>query len=177
MPQKICPGEYDDGTICGAVLHAAVRICPDCGNIFSAEQVAAILPELSEIKYNEPEPPVVFDVASMIIEQRTSQNSGKEMLCIEFSDSGIYRREYATLYLMFPDDGYSGYPVQKTREIWKQLAPDIDCPDSAEDADFIQNEIRQPKKVEYEKDGTFKKIINLLFLDDILGTEPVAEAI
>ena len=38
-PVKTCPGILPDGEVCGSIVHAAVRICPDCGFEFPKPEI------------------------------------------------------------------------------------------------------------------------------------------
>jgi len=92
-PSKICPGKNSDGSACAMRLHASVRVCPHCGQVFTAEEVEALLPDLKKVAFNEPEPPETIDVAGMFVFSHTSQASGKKMLRVEFSDGAIFGGE------------------------------------------------------------------------------------
>jgi len=122
-PTKICPGSFPDNSICGSVLHASVRVCPQCEYSFSPEEVEALLPQvMKDVKFNEPSPPEKMQVDEMSCYVHTSKASGKDMLRVVFTnqDSMFSRDSTVSMYLMFPD-WYDGYPVEKTKKTWEQL--------------------------------------------------------
>jgi len=163
-PSKICPGKNPDGSACAMRLHASVRVCPHCGQVFTAEEVEALLPDLKKVAFNEPEPPETLDVEEMLVCFHVSQASGKKMLRVDFSDGAIFGGEKASAYLGFSDE-YSGFFLEKSAALWGQLCPDYPMPDSAEEAFEVQKMMIQPSQVIYRREGKFKNILEVIFTE------------
>lgn len=159
---KICPGQHSDGSICGAQLHASTRICPHCGHEFSKKEVEALLPELMEVKFNQPPTPQIFEVERMEVGKYISAKSGKEMIRVDFIKGSFSYKEQISLYLGFKDV-YKGFFVQKSKEFWTQLAPGNAFPLSVNEAYLARNFLRKPEKIEYIQQEKFKKISKLYF--------------
>jgi len=158
FPSKVCPGEIEDFA-CGAVLHAAVRKCPECGFEFTTESIEALLPDLKKVVFNEELPPEIVNVQFMDIYETVSKTSEKSMLVAEFS-SDDFGAKNTRLYMMFEGDGYSGYPVKKTQKFWEQLTCDP-FPETAKEA--IESEFEIPKSIMVKTDGKFKNISALIY--------------
>jgi hypothetical protein len=145
-------------------LHASVRVCPHCGQVFTAEEVEALLPDLKKVTFNEPEPPETIDVDRMLVCFHVSQASGKRMLRVDFSDGAIFGGEKTSAYLGFSDE-YSGFFLEKSAALWGQICPDYPMPDSAEEAFEVQKMMIQPSQVIYQREGKFKNILELIFTE------------
>jgi len=158
-PTKICPGKFPDGSSCAMKLHASIRVCPECDQKFTAEEVEALLPELKQVQFNEPEPPVMLDVAEMVVDLHTSRASGKEMLKVTFNDGLM---DSATIYLGFADH-YEGFFLEKSQDLWQQLSPGYPFPDSSDEAEMVSGAFIQPSQIEYQLKDKFKNVTQLFF--------------
>lgn len=161
--EKICPGEYQDGSVCAELLHASVRVCPHCGHKFTRESVEALLPELKAVEFNIPDPPETIQVGLMDCSHAESRKTGKEMLRVDFMTTNTFNVKAVSLYMMFPNEyGHDSLPVKKTRKEWVKLT-DEPFPESATEAYFLCGTFRQPSEVTFIKNGRFKNITHLSF--------------
>lgn len=110
---------------CSAVLHPACRVCPDCEYVFVFQTTIDQQPELRDVVIG---PDIrTFPVTNMTMTLNHSKKSGKDNLWIKlhFEDpEADFRSKFksVSMWLCFPNDGYSGFAVTKCREILTQLS-------------------------------------------------------
>lgn len=191
-PVKCCPGYHKETQEkCSRTdLHAAVRICPECGHEFTRESIEELNPSLKKVEMYQPKEPVRMAVESMEITEHQGRESFKldkhqGTAVIVLNSKGLFKRwmirivikggafftqESASLLLMFPDY-YKGFPVEKSKKIWKQLSDDP-FPKDVEDAAFLLERARQPVEIEYQEKGGYKNVTEMFFEGDIGKDEP-----
>lgn len=115
---KQCPS-------CSAILHPACRICPDCEYVFVFQTTIDQQPELRDVVIG---PDIrKFQVTNMTAVLNHSKKSDKDNIWVKlhFEDpEADFRSRFksVSMWLCFPNDGYSGYAVTKGREIMAQLS-------------------------------------------------------
>lgn len=147
---KECPG-------CEADLHPAVRICPECDYEFPrTDDFEADNPEMTDATYGS-QPPEWMDVEHMFVNIHKSKGSGKELLRIRLEGSSLMKQP-PNLWLCFPEDGYTGFAVEKGKSQWYTLTDDRIPPKSASDALERLSEIRQPDSILVDDSSKFPEI-------------------
>lgn len=115
---KQCPS-------CSAILHPACRVCPDCEYVFVFQTTIDQQPELRDVVIG---PDIrTFPVTNMTAVLNHSKKSEKDNIWIklhfEDPDSDFRNRfKSVSMWLCFPEDGYSGYAVIKARETMAELS-------------------------------------------------------
>lgn len=165
FPVKACPGYLENGEKCPMTdLHAAVRVCPECGEKFTAESVEELMPNLKKVTPYQQKEPERMTVESMAVREHYSKNSDKYMLCVTFKSGDFFNKEPVNLYLMFPDY-YDGFAVERSRENWEELS-DEEYPETVEEALFLSETFRHPIEIEYQEKGGFKNVTAMFFGDE-----------
>lgn len=162
-PVKICPGEHENGTVCGQAVHASLKYCPHCSFEFpSTEQIEAAVGTLKKIEFNRVEiaEPVEYGVTHVSYQSHVSKNSGKELIKVSY-ECGVY--SHFSEYLCLPPD-YSGYAVEKARSWWEDRS-DEPFPDTCEEFLFLKEELAEPVKITVVKDGKFDRITKYTFAE------------
>jgi len=155
---------------CGVDIHASCRYCPECDYEFTqAEMPEMDTPDMVDTEYGI-QPPVTMIVDAMFVNQHISKKSGKELLQIRFElsqdddDMPIFKT--GSLWLCFPDDGYTGYAVQKGIQLWHELTNESECPKSSKEALDRENEILKPDEIVVDLSSKYPEIKQLIY-DDI----------
>jgi DNA repair protein RadD len=172
-PVKCCPGYHKntDEKCSKTDLHAAVRVCPECGYEFTQESIEELMPSLKKVEMYAPKDPVRMSVESMdvwdhqgkkkFIDESTGEEYQKWMLVVEFQVGDIFYQQSVRLYLMFPDY-YDGFAVDRSRDNWEMLSDDP-FPDTVEEAVFLSANFKQPTEIEYQEKGGFKNVTEMFF--------------
>lgn len=152
---KTCPQ-------CEATLHPAVRICPDCQYEFiSEEALEAEAAALKDVEYGI-RPPVEMYVSEMFVSAHVAKKTGKTLLRVRLV-LGEFTQTDTNLWLCFPDDGYTGYAVQKGRDLWTALTCGItDYPMSVAEAMERENEILKPWKVVVDMTRKYPEVLKVI---------------
>ena len=173
-PVKCCPGYHKDtDKKCSKTdLHAAVRVCPECGHEFTQESIEELMPSLKKVEMYQLPDPVRMSVDSMdcwdyqgkkkFIDESTGEEYKKWMLVVKFEGGGgFFNQQSVSLYLMFPDY-YSGFAVDRSSDNWEMLSDDP-FPDTVEEALFLSANFKQPIEIEYQEKGGFKNVTEMFF--------------
>lgn len=158
---KICPGTNDDGTVCGQMIHAALRYCPHCGFEFPmAEAVEAKIGALKKVEFNAAKEPEIYEVASVDYEIHESSKNGKSLIKVGYF-CGIYStfNEWVCL-----PDFYQGYAVDKARDWW-ETRTDEPFPSSVEEFIFLSESLARPTHVAVVEDGKFNRVVECMFAE------------
>mgnify|MGYP001565300487 CR=1 FL=1 len=146
---KFCPQ-------CGVDVHPAVRICPDCGYEWPRGDFEdAEKPELVDVEYGT-SPPVDVAIQDMYVSIHKSKKTGKRLLKIRLAPEYTFKEP--CIYLCFPDDGYTGYAVEKGMDIWRTLTGNMDYPSSAEAALERADEMARPNSVVVDYNGQYPEV-------------------
>ena len=156
-PMKVCPGENQDGTVCGQLLHASLLYCQYCGYKFEVVTVEGDAKGLQEVVFNEPEPIIERYVNSVNYYIHTSKNNGKQLIKV------TYQYEYISCseYLCLPDF-YSGFAVEKARAWWKERS-DEPFPETVDEFMFLSGSLREPTMIKTQDEGKFVRIVSFSF--------------
>lgn len=157
-PQKVCPGFMDDGTLCGAVLHASLLYCHHCGYKFVLDEVVeSKLGEMMHVKFGkeqkEKPPPQKLEVTYVDYQNHESRSSGKNLVKVTYECGLTSVSEYICL-----PDHYGGFAVDKARKWWERRTSE-QFPESVEEFLFLCDELDKPYAIEVEKDGKFDRIV------------------
>lgn len=158
-PMKVCPGENQDGTVCGQLLHASLMYCPHCGYKFETITVDGNAAGLKEVVFNEPEPVIERKVNSVNYYIHTSRNTGKELIKVTYQYDYISCSEYICL-----PDYYSGFAVEKARTWWA-VRSDEPFPETVEEFMFLSGSLKTPSRIETQDEGKFVRIVSYSFDD------------
>jgi len=161
-PEKVCPGDNLDGTVCGQRVHASLKYCPHCGYEFpTTEAVEAAVGTLKKVEFNTPAAPVPYDVQDVQYQIHESQKSGKMLIKIIY-DCGYYSQ--FNEYLCLPDF-YSGFAVEKARGWWADRS-DEPFPATVDEFMFLSGSLSEPAQIMVVKDGRFDRIVESKFEQD-----------
>jgi len=159
-PFKICPGEKQDGTVCGQSVHASLKFCPYCSFEFPIDPaVEAKLGKLEKVKFNEAPEPDEYHVEHVRYQVHMSQSSGKALIRVEY-DCGFYARKIYE-YLCLPDY-YDGYAVAKARAWWAERSQD-EFPDTVQDFMTVAEYLPMPTEILVTKDGKYYRVVGYKF--------------
>ncbi len=158
-PVKVCDGEMPDGDYCGELLHASVRICPQCGKEFSQESVEELMPELKKVEFNkpyEPEPPIWYNVCGIKADEHTSKKNGKKLLKVILTLDTLYSKPFVSEYICLPGD-YEGKALDFGKEKWESFTAEPYPVDLA-DGLWLAGDFVKPEKAlcELQENGYFK---------------------
>ena len=158
---KICPE-------CFKEVHPAIKICPHCGYTFAPpDDVESDTPGMELVDYGVP--PMEWDVDDIppLVGLHKSKKSGKTSLKITFT---VHGDKYIPIYLCFPDDGYSGFPVESCYKKWDLLTgngnlptEDRHYPRSAFEAEKMQYLINNPDGLLVRQEGKFYNVIKIIY--------------
>lgn len=161
-PYKICPGENQDGTVCGQSVHASLMYCPACGYAFPrSEEIEAKIGKLEKVEFNKIPEPEPYEVTHVGYEVHESRKSGKRLIkvtyiCGPFSDFNEW--------ICLPDF-YSGYAVEKAR-VWWEKRSDEPFPENCEEFIFLADELLQPAVVMVTKEGKYSRVTGCKFMEN-----------
>lgn len=141
---------------CEAEIHPACRVCPECDYEYpKTDFEEADKPELVDTIFGS-EPPRELAVEGMYPGVHRAKETGKKLLRLRLEMEGSVS---GSLWLCFPEDGYSGFAVEKGKGLWKKLTlGNEDYPRSAEAAFERSGEICQPDKVTVDMNGRWPEI-------------------
>lgn len=161
-PVKICPGQHDDGKVCGSSVHASLKYCPKCNYEFPlTETVEAAIGTLQKVEFNKQAEPVTWDVTSTTYIVHTSNSSGKNLIKVNYS-CGFYNQ--FNDFICLPDY-YSGFAVSKAKAWWQERT-DEPFPETVEEFLFLADSLAQPAQIIVVKDGKYDRIIDYHFVED-----------
>jgi DNA repair protein RadD len=161
-PRKICPGNNNDGSVCGQSNHASLRYFPYCQHEFPAPpEMEAALPAMKEVAFNKAPEPEIYPVTHVEYQVHLSIKTEKEFIKVTY-ESGSYAtfNEWVCL-----EDQYSGYAVNKARDWWAERT-DEPFPETVEEFMFLCDELDEPVQVEVIEEGRFKKVTRCIFKSD-----------
>ena len=149
---------------CSVDLHPAIRICPECDFEFPGMiDMEADKPDMMDTEYGS-QPPEWMVVSDMFINVHRSKNSNKDLLRIRLeTEGGLLSKTTANLWICFPEDGYTGYAVEKGRTIWKTMTEEQRPPESASGALERLSEIRQPERILVDNSSKFPEVKEMEF--------------
>lgn len=168
-PEKICPGNMPDGTVCGKSVHASLKYCPHCAFEFPpTPDVEAALGELKKVEFNQVAEAVEYEVSSVGYSIHTSRSTGKNLIKVHYG-CGYYAQfdEYVCL-----PDFYNGFAVERAKEWW-QARSDEPFPETVEEFMFLSDSLSQPAAISVVKDGRFNRVTDYVFA----GTGEVLQGI
>lgn len=174
-PSKICPGDNEDGTACGAVVYAATLICPDCGYKWDQDEVQQQLGEIEDVDFKQYEPPKWSNVIRVDPAIHTSKANGNQLLRINIvleGESAYDRNRYVSVWCCF-EDYYpdNDYVLEKGKEKWKLFSAEP-YPTSVEEAEWYMDSIKEPVKVLCsEDDKGYLNAVDFNFEGTIEDTE------
>lgn len=149
---------------CGADLHIAIRVCPECEYQYPVEQFKdADKPDMVDVNYGYA-PPEILKVIDMFPELHMSKKSEKTLLKVRFeAERTALKNVTATIWLCFPDDGYGGYAVEKGRLHWMKLARNKDFPMSAEEAlSRAPKEFISPAEIKIDLNKEYPEVLEMI---------------
>lgn len=165
-PKKICQGEHEDGTVCGASVHASLAYCPECGFKFPmTEEVEAAMGTLKEVKFNEIPDPEEWECTSVYYDIHTSR-ADKQLIKVTYQcGMGDTFREWVCL-----PDHYSGYAVDKAVLWWERRTAEP-FPQSVDEFMFLADELMEPAIVVTQKKGKYDEVKEVIFNDEMNGID------
>lgn len=145
---------------CGAILHPAVRICPECGFSFMAE-FSGETPELQDVEYGVL-PPKEYQVSSLFSCVHKSKKTGFNILRIMINlDNGDMTKSLTVnQWVCFAADGYEGFAVTKGRQTW-ELFTGEPMPLTAREAAEIH--LVTPSMAIVDESGKYPEVKKLIF--------------
>lgn len=150
-PTKTCPK-------CDEILHASVKICPQCGYTFPAVERAYKLSSADILG---------LDATKMIVRDwqwraHTSRASGKEMVKVTYYPQDL-AGEMVTEYLPITHSGVAGERARRTLvEIASRSGVEIDSDNTKSIVESL-NRGRRPENIEYHRDGKFFRVTSRTF--------------
>jgi DNA repair protein RadD len=179
MPTKECPK-------CACLLHPAVRVCPECQYEYPEKDFEELdKPHLVHSDYGVAEP-IRAKVQSMyVIDHLARRKSGEKeedrrtLLKIELS---CYQDGYALtaidvkIWLCFPDDGYSGFAIEKGEAKWLEMCG-TRPPRSAAEALDRQEEIKMPEEALIDVSGKWPELLQVFYEVDPAPLDVVEKAL
>jgi DNA repair protein RadD len=146
-PTKDCPD-------CHSIVHAAVRVCPDCGHQFPPPVVKleARASQLDVVSAGKPEWVPVQRVTyarhekpgkppSLRVEYTCGLNAHREWVCIE----------------------HEGFPRQKAATWWANRAPGVPLPRRVDEALAVAGQLRSPSAIAVRPSGRYVEIVGARF--------------
>ncbi|MBL0144330.1 MAG: DEAD/DEAH box helicase family protein [Betaproteobacteria bacterium] len=146
-PTKDCPD-------CHSIVHAAVRVCPDCGHQFPPPMVKleARASQLDVVSAGKPEWVPVQRVTysrhekpgkppSLRVEYTCGLNAHREWVCIE----------------------HEGFPRQKAATWWANRAPGVPLPRRVDEALAVAGQLRSPSAIAVRPSGRYVEIVGARF--------------
>ena len=126
-PTKLCPGENDDGTFCGQLVHASLRYCPYCLYEFEVQPATdALVGEMKPVVFSRPPEP--FFVTDVFYEMHESKKNGKWLIKVVYM-CGL--KDVFFEWVCLPDY-YEGFAVIKARQWWEDRS-DEPFPETCEE--------------------------------------------
>jgi DNA repair protein RadD len=168
-PFKICPGENENGTVCGQSVHASLRYCPHCSYAFPVDEaVEAKIGKLEKVKFNDIQEPESYTVSHVSYEVHESRNTGKHLIKVTYQ-CGQFSKFNEWICL---PDFYNGFAVQKARDWWDQRTEEP-FPQTCEEFIFLADNLMQPAVVIVVKEGKYDRITDVKFVEhgDVLPEE------
>lgn len=145
---KDCPN-------CESLLHIAVRVCPDCGYEYPRTDFEeADKPEMVDAQYGA-QPPVELEVESWFPSLHKSKEKGRKLLRLRLE---MENNTSGSLWMCFPEDGYTGFAVEKGKKLWTQLGGKGEYPKSADEAVERTDELLMPLKCLVDLNGKWPEI-------------------
>jgi DNA repair protein RadD len=146
-PVKPCPQ-------CDSIVHAAVRVCPDCGHVFPEPQVK-LEARASELDILSGGPPQWLPVtrvsyarhdkpgkpSSMRVDYWSGLSSHSEWVCIE----------------------HQGYPRQKAATWWANRAPGLPLPKGVNEALAVSANLKCPAHIAVRPSGRYTEVVGARF--------------
>ncbi len=161
-PIKVCPGEHENGTVCGQSVHASLKYCPHCAYEFPAtEAVEASVGTLRKIEFNQQAEAVPYDVSYVSYQVHTSKNTGKDLIKVTY-ESGSFTK--FSEFICLPDY-YSGFAVTKAEKWWEERSEEP-FPETCEEFMFLKDDLLEPARILVVKDGKFDRIVESIFDDN-----------
>lgn len=146
---------------CEEELHIAIRICPNCEFEFpKPTESEAGDPTLEGIEYGSL-PPQEMKVKSMFMSEHISRKSDKSLLKIrlEMTKEGDFRTTSGNLWICFPEDGYTGFAIEKGRMLWDRLVGGrVSYPESTEKALEHEKEVVMPDYAIVDLSGQWPEV-------------------
>ena len=140
---------------CEALLHIAVRMCPDCGYEYPRTDFEeANKPDLVDAHFGS-QPPVELAVNYMYPGVHKAKETGKKLLRLRIEAENSVS---GSLWMCFPEDGYTGFAVEKGKALWKKLTFNDNYPRSADAAFDRAGEICKPDAVIVDLNGKWPEI-------------------
>lgn len=146
-PIKCCPE-------CQSLVHAALRICPDCGHLFPAPEpkIEAEASSLDILSTSAPEWIPVDNIRYL----RHAKPDRPPSLRVDYTSGLVVHSEWVCLE-------HTGYPRQKAADWWRQRAPGIPFPSSVQDALAFVHRFRRPAHIAVRPSGRFVEIVGARF--------------
>ncbi len=146
-PTKVCPE-------CNSIVHAAVRLCPDCGHVFPLPELK-IVPRASALQVVSSGRPSWLPVTrvsyarhdkpgkppSLRVEYWCGINTHSEWVCLE----------------------HGGYAKQKAADWWARRVPGVPLPGSVDAALAVVCQLRPPKAIAVRPSGRYTEVVDARF--------------
>lgn len=162
-PKKICPGNNQDGSVCGQAVHASLRYCPYCGFMFPVtEAMETKLGTMKKVTFNEIPKPEPYDVTYVNYEVHLSKKTDKELIKVTY-ECGHYSKFNEWVCL---PDYYSGFAVDKARGWWEHRT-DEPFPVTVDEFMFLKDELMEPKKIMVIMEGKWGRVVECMIDDEI----------
>ena len=146
-PIKCCPK-------CQSLVHAALRICPDCGHMFPAPEpkIEAQASELEILSTNK----TAWIPVTGIRYLRHEKPGKPASLRVDYTSGLVTHSEWVCLE-------HTGYPRQKAACWWLTRAPDQPLPRNVSEALTLSDHLRTPREIAVRPSGRFVEIIGARF--------------
>jgi DNA repair protein RadD len=161
-PFKICPGNNQDGSVCGQSVHASLKYCPFCNYEFptTAEMEAAI-GTMKKVEFNKLPEPEEWDVTHVSYSVHTSKKTEKDLIKVTY-ECGQFNKFYEWICL---PDFYEGFAVTKAQDWW-QARCDEPFPANCEEFMFLKDELIEPGKIiVLRQPKQMDKVVKCLFTE------------
>lgn len=161
---------------CEAELHIAVRICPECDFEFPRPQeTEAHDPTMEGVEYGSL-PPVSMKVKEMYLSEHISKKNERSILKIrlEMEKEGDFRTITSNLWICFPEDGYTGFAVEKGRTLWDTLSEGrVAYPESTKKALEHERELIMPDYATVDFSGRYPEVKGVEYREEVIEDSAV----
>ena len=160
---KVCPE-------CEEIVHAAVRVCTDCGHEFPPPETKHDTEATSAepLSGSGPEPPAEYEVSWVTYAPHTKKgadDSAPKTLRVSYHTWRGPISEWVCVE-------HSGWPKEKADTWWRERTEE-DCPDTAQEAAEAANDgaLDEPTRIWVDYSGEFPRIVKYSWNDEPSGME------
>jgi len=160
-PTKICPK-------CGTIVAIAALECPDCGFEFPGREVK-LEPTASTLEVLSTGKPQWVGVTDVTY-SRHEKHGGRVSLKVTYRCGLAFHTEWVCFE-------HEGYPRRKAASWWRERAPELDVPESVDEALILADQLRRPTEIAVRPAGRFTEITAYRFapcLSSVPGSAPSA---